>query len=540
MEDKRKHLSKGAKITIIAVCLTILLVSGLTFAYFQLVTGLPLGKIIPNVSVAGVNVGGMTYREALQAVQSATAQTYGQIPMEIHTQGQVLSLSPELVAVLPDAVGAVREAYAYGRTGFPEERRQEQQAAAQNGHVIDLFSYMKLDTKEIYRQIEAFSRNFPAELIETSWELKGEEPDLTQDDPVPQTLVITKGAPGYAFDGDRLFREILDAYNRNLFTVSYQCTATEPSPFDIEALYEKFKRQPVDAVMDPDTFEVKAHINGYDFCVDSAKNQLERAEYGETVEIPFRVIPARITYQDLASVLFRDVLSTFTANAGSERNRDVNLRLSCEAINNVVLLPGEVFSYNPALGKRTPEKGYRPAGAYDGNKTVSSYGGGICQASSCLYYTALLADLDIVERVNHGFVSSYMPLGMDATVSWGGPEFRFRNSTDYPLRIDAKASGGSVTVTLVGTDTKDYYVKMEAEVLRKEEYSVVEKEMPPDNEDGYKDGQVITTPYTGYTVSTYRCKYDKQTDELISREHEVTSHYSKRNKEICKIVEPDA
>ena len=95
------------------------------------------------------------------------------------------------------------------------------------------------------------------------------------------------------------------------------------------------------------------------------------------------------------------------------------------------------------------------------------------------------------------------------------------------------------SVRLVGTDTKDYYVKMTYEILDTDPYETVEKEFEADNEDGYIDGQTVITGYTGYKIRTYRCKYSKETNELISREVEATSVYSRRDEVICKIkVDP--
>jgi vancomycin resistance protein YoaR len=164
-----------------------------------------------------------------------------------------------------------------------------------------------------------------------------------------------------------------------------------------------------------------------------------------------------------------------------------------------------------------------------------TYGGGICQVASTLYYCTLLAELETLVRENHGFVPDYVPLGMDATVSWGSIDFRFRNSSKYPIRIEATADGGSVTVSLVGTDDKDYYIEMEYEALSKEEYSVSYKTMSANNTDGYKDGDYITEPFTGYQVKTYRCKYHKDTKELISRDYVDRSTYKKRDGVICRI-----
>ena len=169
--------------------------------------------------------------------------------------------------------------------------------------------------------------------------------------------------------------------------------------------------------------------------------------------------------------------------------------------------------------------------------TIETVGGGICQPSSTLYYCCLLADLEITVRDCHMYAVSYLPLGIDATISWGAYDYCFRNNTNYPIRIEAWMSDGYVHVQLIGTDEKDYYVVMENYVDSIDDYETVYEEMYADNPDGYKDGDQITSPYTGYTVYTYRCKYDKETDELISRDYEAYSEYWARDEVIAKIIE---
>ena len=127
-------------------------------------------------------------------------------------------------------------------------------------------------------------------------------------------------------------------------------------------------------------------------------------------------------------------------------------------------------------------------------------------------------------------------MGMDATVSWGGPEFTFKNSTNYPIRIEAKVEDGLVKIQLLGTDEKNYYIEMEYQVIGTQSPETIYKEMKSDNAEGYKDGDVITTSYKGYTVRTYKLKYDKETKELISKEEDQVSKYKKRDKVVVKIV----
>lgn len=113
-------------------------------------------------------------------------------------------------------------------------------------------------------------------------------------------------------------------------------------------------------------------------------------------------------------------------------NRKFNVKLSAEACNGVILMPGEEFSYNNTTGSRSADKGYLPAPVYSGGASVDETGGGICQTSSTIYYAVLHTTLEIVERHAHMYSVGYVPDGMDATVYFGLSDFRFKNNTDYP------------------------------------------------------------------------------------------------------------
>ena len=296
--------------------------------------------------------------------------------------------------------------------------------------------------------------------------------------------------------------------------------------------------EPTNAYLDFVTTEVVPEVYGYDFDLEQAKLLMEQAKYGDTVEIPFRFLLPEIHGDGLSELLFRDVLGAFKTEHTTNENRNNNLRLACEKINGFVLNPGETFDFNTVVGERTSAAGYKYADAYSAGLTVKTLGGGICQVSSTLYYCTLLADLEIVTRSPHSYVSSYMPMGTDATVSWGGPHFAFKNSTNYPIRIEAKVEEGFVHVQLVGTDEKDYYIEMEYEIIGSESPETVYRDLAEDNPDGYEDGDVIVTAYKGYTVKTYKVKYDKETGELISRDYDRTSRYKKRDKVIARIEKP--
>jgi vancomycin resistance protein YoaR len=229
--------------------------------------------------------------------------------------------------------------------------------------------------------------------------------------------------------------------------------------------------------------------------METAEKLVRRAGHGETVSTPMVFQEPDIFGDD---VYFRDVLGHCETKHTQDENRNNNLRRACESMNGVILQPGEVFSYNDTLGPRTKENGYLRAGAYSGWELVQSYGGGICQGSTTIYGAALYADLEIVHRKNHGYMVGYTEPGLDATVNWGGPDFQFRNSSHFPIKIEAEVSDGFVKVTILGTEDRDYYIEMESEAQ-------------------WGDSTIY--------AKSYKCRYDRETHELISRELEARSNY---------------
>lgn len=521
---KSKKRQKGAGF---AIFVALLAIAVAIFAGYVYLSDANLdGVILHNVTVAGVDVGGMTQRDAIEAVKTATADTYGTKQMVV----KVLDSQAELPASCCPSFNvqaAVRAAYKFGNTGSESKRQEEQQIAMTSGYAVDITPYLSLNEQNIRQIISELGKDYNTTLSQTSYEVTGKAPE--------QALVVTLGVPEYGLNLEELYQQILDAYNQNLFSVEGECGIIEPNPIDLQSILQEHYKEPVNASFDPKTFDVIDGKDGYGFDVKAAEKELAAAAYGSTVTIPFVAIPPEITSKDLTNMLYRDKLATYTASHESDHNRDVNLALACEAINEVILYPGDVFSYNDTLGERTESRGYKPGESYAGNETVTTIGGGICQVSSSLYYCAMVADLEILMRDNHGFATSYMPLGMDATVSWGSIDFRFRNTTDYPIKIEAQSSEGSTTVSIYGTDTNDYYTKLEYEKLKTYEYSKTYQTMPANNPQGYQDGDYITEPYTGYDIKTYRCRYDKETDELISKEYEATSNYRKRDAVVCVI-----
>ena len=502
------------------------------------------GLILNNVTVAGVNIGGMTPEQASEAIHRATDMTFTVEPMVIHLPDTILELSPKDTGARLDVTAAVEAAYNYGRSGTAEENKKARADSLISNHTIALLPYLNLNLDYIRDTLDEYGESFNSDYEDSSWELEGESPELEGDkfdeDAVPQTLILNPGKPGRYVDITKVYNAVLDAYSMNHFEVKADMDGDETTPeaLDLEEIFEEICSEAVNASMDMESFEVTLEVYGYTFDLEKAKELLSQTEYGNSLGIPMEYIVPEVLSADLSEKLFRDELGYCETPHTNDANRNNNLKLACEAINGLVLMPGDTFDYNKVLGERTTEKGYKPAGALQAGTSTTEVGGGICQVSSTLYYSTLLADLEIVTRRSHSLVSSYITMGMDATVSWGGPEFRFKNNTNYPIRIEAEVSGGYVKVRLVGTDEKDYYVKMEYKVVEvfnpatvTEEYTAAEAAAK-----GYRDGQVKQEGVTGYTVYTYKCKYDKETNELISKDYEATSNYVKKDTIVISVL----
>lgn len=536
--SRRSKRDRESRTGVIITCVCVIALGIAFLAGCLFFLGNEDGVIYEGVRVAGVEVGGMTLREAKAAVEKATSNTYGKQDMVVTVLQDTVNIPSDCVGTL-DVSGAVRAAYQYGRKGTSAQRQEQITNALEQGVDVDITPYLSLKESQIKAKLESLGDKYSSTLVQSTYKVVGSKPSAEdiQKGVNFQKLVVRLGTPEYGLNMNALYQTVLDGFSRNDFSVTGQCGSVAPDPIDLEGILKAYYVAPVDARLKSNSSDIQEGKVGYGFVVADAEKILSTARPGATVEIPFVQLQPEITAEKLITTLFKDVLATYTAvSDNNDADRNTNLRLACEAIDGIILAPGEYFSYNAALGQRTTAKGYRPGPSYAGGKTVYTVGGGICQVSSALYYCAMVADLKIEERTRHAFFPGYVPLGMDATVSWGSLDFCFRNNTKNPILIDATADRNEVTVSLLGTDDKDYYVEMEYEVLKEYPCKTTYQSMAADNKEGYKNGDYIVEPYKGYDVVTYRCTYNKQTKALISREKEATSNYKKRDGIICEIT----
>ena len=144
-----------------------------------------------------------------------------------------------------------------------------------------------------------------------------------------------------------------------------------------------------------------------------------------------------------------EVASYSTTIYDTEESRIHNIKIAIDKLTDAVINSGEEFSFNNTLGPMGPNEGYEKATGFDGHgKKIKIYAGGMCQISSTLYNTALIAGLEITERHAHSSRVYYVPKDKDATIMYGGADLKFKNNTPNDLKIVASTDGHEVTIKL--------------------------------------------------------------------------------------------
>ena len=230
---------------------------------------------------------------------------------------------------------------------------------------------------------------------------------------------------------------------------------------------------------------------------------------GDTITIPMHELEPTVTKEMLQSKYVKRGQGYTTSFSGSTKNRKYNIRFGAEKINGTILKPGEIFSANETLGKRTRANGWKNAGAYEAGEVVEQPGGGVCQLSSTLYNAVLYADLEIVERRNHSMPVHYVDRGRDATINSVGNiiDFKFKNNTSSDIIIIAYTEGNNLHMEIYGVpfETDEYdEIKIRTKQVSSQSIKTVYEyldNMPT----SYK--KTSSKGSKGYTVKTFKDYY---------------------------------
>ena len=480
------------------------------------------GTILPNTTADGVKLGGMTREQARQALEQALNSREDGFQVNLAVAGHEGSYafpadSPYIVV---DAQAGAETAWQSGREHGFLAQGWHLLAAVVAGNEVELpYQFTPLGESETERVLDQMDQDLGGGVQETTWEV------------VDGQLVFQMGQPGKAIDREQAKQMILQQASQGDETaMEVEPQITEPAAVDMNQVHEEVYAEVKEASLDPETFEVIPSVTGLDFDPDQAAREIAGAAWGTTVTVALEVTEPNISTENLEASLFRDLLGEGTSTVSGTANRKSNVKLSAAACNGVILLPGEEFSYNNTTGSRTADKGYLPAPAYVGGASSDEVGGGICQTSSTIYYAVLHTTLEIVERAPHRYAVGYVPDGMDATVWYGSTDFRFKNNTDYPIKIVTESydKGGErkLTVKIYGTNVDGSYAipeRVQSNWVTPTTSYVADESVP--------QGTLVLdkkqNAYTGRTAHTYRYIYDKD-GKLVEKQDMGTSTYKMR------------
>lgn len=401
---------------------------------------------VSGISILGIDVSGLSKDDAKQKV---TDDVSNRLSTDV-----IFKHNDETYTLLPSSVGGsfdidkvIDDAYSVGRNGnIFQNNFAILNAMINSKNFIPDFSF---NSDSFDNSISQMNSNFADGIVEPSYDISG------------NNLIIKSGKNGNIVDSDKiksLFVDKLIVVPYNTDSIEVPVFSKEANKIDIDAIHSEIYKEAHDASYTTNPYAVYPSSNGLDFniSIDEAKALITGDK--DSYTIPLKTLYPNVKTSDIGIEAFPDLLSSYsTSFASSSSNRATNVSLATNKINGKVLMPGEVFSFNGTVGKRTPQAGFKVAGVYMNGQVATDYGGGICQVSSTLYNAVLRANLEIVDRSNHMFEVGYVPIGTDATVSWGAPDFKFKNSRSYPIKIVTSSSNRKCVVKFYGLKESEEY-----------------------------------------------------------------------------------
>ncbi len=511
---EKKKKSRNLKLKVTGIIILILCV-----AYVISCALVPGDTVLQGVSMNGVDLSGMSQKQAGLALTKDFEKDYAQAALTVKALDKDYKLAMYPSLSFNDAEAA-KKAFKYGHDHFLFRGFQ-----LIKGYTMgEKMAYYPRITNQaaLDQELESSTLSTLNTTVQTTYELKDNE------------LQFTMGKTGYTVNIPELNKALAKAVGEDDYKTVIEAPLIEGTveAVDMEAVYQEIHKVKQEATLEVKDKEYKIvqSVEGIDFDKEQAKTTVAAAKEGEIVHIEIVKDTPAINTADLKKHLFKNDIGKCTTYVSGTNARISNVKRAADTIDGIILLPGQDFSYNESVGERTAARGYQKAPAYSDGKTVQELGGGVCQVSSTLYKAVVLANLEVTEHHNHTYESAYIGLGMDATVSWDGPDLRFKNNSTYPVKIVAKYDSGALTCKIKGAKLDDYEVQFVADILKTIPYSTKYE----DDKD-LKEGKtkVIESGHNGYVVQTYRVIVDSN-GKQISKEEEDKCTYSKKDALVAK------
>lgn len=512
--SKKQKSNKVIPIVVSLFIVLFVMIFSVVFALFNMNNE----KILKGISILGIDISDLTVEEAKTKINNAIEERF-----KDENNNLILKIGENETSVTAntfnakfDIDNAVIEADNIGR----------------NGNILTN-NYSILFTKLFKKEIKPRLYLDDSLLSDTIKDINSKMKDAIVDNSYyieKNNLIIVKGKAGYIIKTEELKEKIYEQISNihtNYQIIEIPVEYKEPEPINLQKIHEEIYKEPQDAYVQKNPTVVHPEVNGVDFKISVEEAEELLKEDKEEYTIPLKITKPKKTINNLGEEAFPDLLATFSTRFdGSNYNRNTNIKLAAKKVNGTVILPGEKFSFNTTVGSRTIEAGFKEGTAYIGGKVVPDVGGGVCQVSSTIYNTALLANMQIVERSNHMFTTGYVAASRDATVYYGSLDFVFKNSRKYPIKMVASANGGVCKVSIYGIkEEKEYEVIIQSKITSYINPTTIYKEDPT-----LEEGKEIVeqTAITGCRSEGY--KILKLNGKIVSQTLLSKDTYKSRNK----------
>lgn len=469
-------------------------------------------NIYKGISVCGINVGGLDAEAAEQKLKDEVF--FDKLPA-FTCNDREFEIEPFDISLDCNAKETALFAKQYGKDKNPFVRIANSFKFMFSP--VDLPIIVSYDEPAFEAEIDKYISDLRTPSVEPEIRVEGDK------------LYIKNGSQGLDVNKEKLSKDLANVAGGKKDKIELVIETVNPTPISAQALFDEYSKEVVNADYEISGMRIKytESEEGISFDVKEAEKIIEEnLKNSKEYFIPLTIVKPNPTTEELDKSLFGDCLGTYTTryNPG-EIGRTKNVNLAAKSINNIVLKKGDVFSYNNILGERTEARGYSGAKVYAGGEVVDGLGGGICQVSSTLYNAVLFADLTVVSRTCHSLPVAYVPLGRDATVSYGSIDFKFKNPYDDPIKISAVCSGGVLTVGIYGKKQSDKTVEISTERISTIPFETVER---PDETIAVGETKVKQSGSDGAVVKTYKKVIEN--GKVTSSKMIHTSRYNPINK----------
>lgn len=456
-ENKKKKVKLFLIVTLILI-VNLIIIFGIICAINRLNT-----NVYKNVFLFGKDISNYTSEQVAKFIEEKSKTIKDNFNIDVYRNDkEIYNIKSDDIDFTIDIKKTADKVIAFGREdNFFVDNYKIIKALILKNEIIPEYSYSDEKLNSVLKNIDLTVENRYSD-------------DAYSIDEATNLLTITRGKTGNSIDYDIVKNDIItllakyeaSSYNLPIIT-------KKPAEIDLQKLYGEVKRNPQDAYIDNSAKPPKFvnEKNGYDMQIEKLKEVLNKDENkpeGTSIEFPLTVITPKVKLTDLTYSLYNDKLAGYTTYFdSSQKARGRNLEIALDYLNGAIVMPGKIFSYYGRVGEINYAKGYKDAATFKGGTVVYEVGGGVCQTSSTLYNVALMANMEIIERHQHGLPVGYVPPSRDATIYGNVLDFKFKNNRNYPVKIVTSYSqSGNINISIYGTkEEQEYDITLSSKVL---------------------------------------------------------------------------